>query len=54
MELTNQLKKIIEELYNTTPENVHSVSLGYKYINNVKTKLCKDKNKKRKYIISYK
>ena len=37
MELTNQLKKIIEELYNTTPENVHSVSLGYKYINNVKT-----------------
>ena len=39
MILSNSLKKRIEELYNNTPEDIHSVSFGFKYINNVKTNI---------------
>lgn len=35
--LNNNLKLEIENLYNTTSENIHGVSLGYKYKNNQKT-----------------
>lgn len=37
MHLTQSLKNQINDLYNDTPENVHSVGLGYKFINNQKT-----------------
>ncbi len=37
MNLTESLKNQIEDLYNDSPENIHSVGLGYKYVNNQKT-----------------
>jgi hypothetical protein len=37
MNLTEEIKNQIIDLYNDTPENVHSVALGYKFINNEKT-----------------
>lgn len=37
MNLTESLKNQIEDLYNDTPENIHGVGLGYKYVNNQKT-----------------
>ena len=37
MNLTESLQNKINDLYNDTPENIHGVGLGYKYINNQKT-----------------
>jgi hypothetical protein len=37
MNLTEALKSQIPDLYNDTPENVHSVGLGYKFVNNQRT-----------------
>jgi hypothetical protein len=37
MNLTESLKNQIEDLYNDSPENIHGVGLGYKYVNNQKT-----------------
>jgi hypothetical protein len=37
MELTEELKKEIQRLYNETPDSIHGVSLGYKYKNGKKT-----------------
>lgn len=39
MILSEDLKKRITELYNNTPEDIHSVSFGFKYINNVRTNI---------------
>ena len=39
MIITNNIKQKIQELYNSTPENIHGVSLGYKYIGGAKTNL---------------
>lgn len=37
MFIDETIQSEIENIYNTTPENVHGVSLGYKYKNNLKT-----------------
>jgi len=37
MQLTEELKKEIERLHRETPDNIHGVSLGYKYKNGLKT-----------------
>lgn len=37
MSLTEALKSKIPDLYNDTPENVHGVALGYKFVNNQRT-----------------
>jgi hypothetical protein len=37
MQLTEELKKELEKLYRDTPDNIHGVSLGYKYKNSLKT-----------------
>lgn len=37
MQLTEELKKEIERLHSETPDNIHGVSLGYKYKNGLKT-----------------
>jgi hypothetical protein len=37
MNLTESLQNKINDLYNDTPENIHGVGLGYKYINNQET-----------------
>jgi hypothetical protein len=37
MQLTEELKKELEKLYRGTPDDIHGVSLGYKYKNGEKT-----------------
>lgn len=37
MKLTPEIRTYIEDLFSNTNENVHSVSLGFKYVNGVKT-----------------
>jgi hypothetical protein len=37
MQLTEELKKELEKLYRNTPDDIHGVSLGYKYKNGEKT-----------------
>lgn len=39
MILSNNLKNRIQELYNNTPDNIHSVSLGFKYKKNSRTNI---------------
>ena len=37
MHIDENLQLEIEKIYNTTPENIQGVSLGYKYKNNQRT-----------------
>ena len=37
MKLTDEIKNKIQELYDLTPDDVHGVSFGFKYTNNIDT-----------------
>lgn len=37
MKLNEDINKQIEDIFNNTDDNIHSVGLGYKYVNNIKT-----------------